>query len=75
MAGKHTPILGPYKLVIIAVKPDKRRRDIDNLVKAVSDVLQDTGLIEDDCLCQEVTAKWAKEGPEMLIILEKTDVI
>lgn len=73
--GKHKPILGFYRLTIEAVRPDKRRRDIDNLIKAVSDVLQDTGLIEDDCLCQEVTAKWVKEGPEMRVIVEKIDVV
>ena len=67
--------MGHYQLTIEAVRPDKRRRDIDNLIKAVSDVLQDTGLIEDDCLCQEVTAKWVKEGPEMRVILEKIDVV
>lgn len=73
--GKHSPILGQYRLTIEAVRPDKRRRDIDNLIKAVSDVLQDTGLIEDDCLCCEVTARWVKEGPEMQIIVEKVDVV
>jgi Holliday junction resolvase RusA-like endonuclease len=73
--GKHIPIMGHYQLTIEAVRPDKRRRDIDNLIKAVSDVLQDTGLIEDDSLCQEVTAKWVKEGPEMRVIVEKIDVV
>lgn len=73
LRNKTVPILGSYKLCIIAVKPDRRRRDIDNLIKAVSDVLQDTGLIEDDSLCQEVTAKWASNGPEMLIIVEKVE--
>ena len=72
---KITPVLGIYKLTIEAVRPDKRRRDIDNLIKAVSDVLQATGLIEDDSLCQEVTAKWVKNGPEMLVIVEKIDVV
>ena len=73
--GKHKPILGEYRLTIEAVKPDKRRRDIDNIIKAVSDVLQATGLIEDDSLCQEVTARWVLKGPEMLIIVEKIDVV
>lgn len=70
---KITPVLGTYKLTIEAVRPDKRRRDIDNLIKAVSDVLQTTGLIEDDCLCQEVTARWVKYGPEMCVIVEKIE--
>ena len=70
---KIAPILGPYKLTIEAVRPDKRRRDIDNIIKAVSDMIQTTGLIEDDCLCQEVTARWVENGPEMLVIVEKVE--
>ena len=73
--GKVTPVLGSYRLVIEAVRPDKRRRDIDNLIKAVSDVLQDTGLVENDCLCEEVTAKWVKDGPPMMVTVEKIDVV
>lgn len=73
--GQVVPILGSYRLLIEAVRPDKRRRDIDNLIKAVSDVLQDTGLVENDCLCEEVTAKWVKSGPAMLVTVEKIDVL
>jgi len=65
------PVLGPYRLLIEAVRPDKRRRDIDNLIKAVSDVLETTGIIENDCLCEEVTARWVNDGPEMLVTIEE----
>jgi crossover junction endodeoxyribonuclease RusA len=54
-------------LEIVAVKPDKRRRDLGNLEKAVSDLLQHMKIIEDDCLCQKITMEWAKSGPECLI--------
>jgi crossover junction endodeoxyribonuclease RusA len=70
---RPVPILGMYRLVIEAKRPDKRRRDIDNIIKSVSDVLESTGLIENDCLCQEVTARWVQDGPEMRVIVEKID--
>lgn len=73
--NKLTPILGNYRLTIEATRPDKRKRDIDNFIKAVSDLLQTNGIIEDDCLCEEVIAKWVKSGPPMLITVEKIDVV
>ena len=68
--SKPIPILGHYRLVINVKRPDKRRRDIDNLIKAVSDILEGAGLIEGDHLCQEVTARWVTFGPAMEVILE-----
>ena len=71
--AKAIPVLGKYKLTIEAVRPDKRRRDVDNLIKAVSDVLESTGLIENDCLCEEVIARWVEHGPPMLVTVEKVN--
>lgn len=71
--SRQIPILGQYKLLIEAVRPDKRRRDIDNLIKAVSDILEDTGLIENDSKCVEVIARWVDSGPPMLVTVEKID--
>jgi crossover junction endodeoxyribonuclease RusA len=68
-----TPILGSYRLQIDATRPDKRKRDIDNIIKAVSDVLQHTGIIENDHLCLEVMARWVKDGPPILISVEKIE--
>lgn len=71
---KGKGILGEYTLEIVAVKPDKRRRDLGNLEKAISDILQKTHVIKDDYLCQKITMEWAKKGPECLItVKEYTD--
>jgi crossover junction endodeoxyribonuclease RusA len=67
---KGQKIAGEYTLEIAAVKPDKRRRDLGNLEKAVSDLLQKVKVIEDDYLCQDIHLRWAKSGPECLIILK-----
>ena len=68
---KGQKITGKYTLEITAVKPDKRRRDLGNLEKAVSDLLQKVKLIEDDYLCQDIRLRWAKSGPECLIIIKE----
>jgi crossover junction endodeoxyribonuclease RusA len=68
---KGRKIAGEYTLEIAAVRPDKRRRDLGNLEKAVSDLLQKAGIIQDDYLCQDIHLHWAKSGPECLIIVKE----
>lgn len=69
--NKPVPILGKYKLLIEVQRPDKRRRDIDNFIKATSDLLEHAKLIENDCFCEEVTARWAGSGSNMIVTVEK----
>jgi Holliday junction resolvase RusA-like endonuclease len=69
--AKGQKLPGAYTLVISAVRPDKRRRDIGNLEKAVSDILQAAGVITDDCLCEDLRLRWVASGPECLVQLEE----
>ena len=64
---KHT---GAYKLTILAVRPDKRKRDLGNLEKAVSDILVSQNIVEDDSLCEWLEVKWVSTGPQCKIIIE-----
>jgi crossover junction endodeoxyribonuclease RusA len=57
------PVAGRYRLTVIATRPDNRRRDLDNLLKPVCDLLTTMGLIEDDHLAQEIRIGWSDEGP------------
>ena len=54
-------ISGPYRLEIRATAPDRRRRDIDNLLKPVSDGLMSAGVILDDSAARSVFAEWTDE--------------
>jgi crossover junction endodeoxyribonuclease RusA len=54
---------GPYAIAYVAQRPDNRRRDLGNLEKAASDMLQTLGVIEDDCQCQSISLKWAEGKP------------
>lgn len=42
------PLTGPVAVNIVCHPPDKRRRDIDNLLKSLLDSLQRAGLYRDD---------------------------
>ncbi len=67
-------IAGPYKLTIHAVRPDNRRRDLGNLEKAVSDLLQSLGIIENDCLAEMISMRWVTSGEGITVILEPAGV-
>jgi len=51
-------VLGPYSLGMVAYPPDRRGRDLDNIIKATSDALKDGGAIKDDKLCQRLSIEW-----------------
>src|SRR5674476_910299 len=65
---------GLYKLSIQASRPDKRRRDIDNLIKPISDLLQTIGLVRDDCDCEMVSARWVTTGDGVNVRIEAARV-
>ena len=55
-------VRGPYVLSITAHRPDRRKRDIGNLEKIVSDTLAKAGVVENDCLCEAIVSAWACSG-------------
>ena len=48
MAERVPTYRGPLDVCLAAAPPDRRRRDLDNLPKALLDALQRGGLYEDD---------------------------
>lgn len=68
-------IEGPYVLSI-AVQRDwrsKRARDVDNIIKPVSDALVKAGVVKDDSLAERVTAQWSDDlgGPAVVVIVQE----
>lgn len=47
-AGKFEPLVGPLEVDVTVYPPDRRRRDIDNVQKALLDALQHGGAYADD---------------------------
>jgi crossover junction endodeoxyribonuclease RusA len=48
LAGSECRCTGRLRVEIDAAPPDNRRRDLDNLLKAVLDALQHAGVYDDD---------------------------
>ena len=53
-------------VVIDTYPPDRRRRDIDNILKCLLDALQDSGIIKNDNLISELTIRRNKETKGMV---------
>jgi Holliday junction resolvase RusA-like endonuclease len=51
-------IAGPYRLTVLATRPDSRKRDLSNLLKATEDLLVKAGLVQDDSLCTDIQLSW-----------------
>lgn len=67
-------IQGKMKVTIEAWRPDNRRRDLDNLLKATLDSLTHAGLYYDDSLIVDLRIYWAPEVGGMLKVkIEELD--
>lgn len=51
-------VVGPYALTVRLCPPDRRARDLDNTLKALSDALKLGEAIQDDHLCQRIDLEW-----------------
>ena len=54
-------IKGPVWLKFTFGRPDKRKRDVMNLPKAIEDFIVAQGVIEDDSLVEKATVQWSEE--------------
>ncbi len=55
------PVAGKVALSIRLSKPDKRRRDLSNHIKAIEDLLVDMRLIDDDRNVERIDIAWGDE--------------
>ena len=63
-------IKGKVKFSVLLGKPDKRRRDLDNVgAKAILDRLVAHGIIEDDSLVESIFMAWADVSGAVVEIL------
>lgn len=56
-------VKGRYRLVLIFDRPDRRKRDLDGVLKAPIDILVKAGVTPDDSLCSRIVASWASDEP------------
>ena len=57
------PVLGRYCLNVVAFRPDRRDRDLDNIIKPISDLLTACGVIEDDHMADRINIEWSDTEP------------
>jgi crossover junction endodeoxyribonuclease RusA len=74
LAARPPSIIGKYKLSVNATRPDKRKRDIDNLIKPINDLLEHIGVVADDSDCDVVTARWVTAGEGVTVRIEPAGV-
>jgi Holliday junction resolvase RusA-like endonuclease len=71
------PVQGDYRLRIEVL--NESRCDLDNIVKAVSDLLQKMQIIENDRLCRGLIMEWVTSGPALRVTVtpleESKDVL
>lgn len=68
---------GPFRLTLTAVRPDRRKRDLDGLAKAPLDLLVKHQVIDDDSLCSSILLMWSASAPVkgggLSLIIEPAD--
>lgn len=53
---------GQVSLKILIIKPDRRRRDLDNYIKCVLDALVLNGAMGDDSLVEKIVISWHSDN-------------
>jgi crossover junction endodeoxyribonuclease RusA len=56
-------IVGHFAIAIEAERPDRRRRDLDNLAKPTMDALTHSGVITDDSFARRIILCWSDKEP------------
>lgn len=72
---KIRPVSGEISIWIGLVKPDKRRADASNRIKAVEDLLVAGGIIpdDDDRYVRRISAEWLADGPGCTILIQPVE--
>jgi crossover junction endodeoxyribonuclease RusA len=69
------PVIGRVEVNLIARIPDKRKRDLDNLLKSALDAITHAGIIEDDSVIDKLTierGEFVRGGELVVSIKEQT---
>ena len=64
---------GEVEVGVVAYPPDKRRRDLDNILKCVNDALTHLRAIEDDSLIRRAVQEWGeidRENPRVEVTIK-----
>lgn len=72
-AGRAAPLRGRLELVVDVFPPDRRRRDLDNLQKALCDALQHAGVYGDDSQIDRLEVRRGPVVPGGKVLVQVTE--
>lgn len=68
--GRKPPFTGSIALAMDAFPPDRRRRDLDNLLKSLQDALAHAGVFEDDSLIDLLVVRRCESVPGGQLVVQ-----
>ncbi len=71
--GPIATITKPVALDLAVGRPDRRRRELDNVNKAVLDLLQHIKVLEDDSLVHKLTSYWDEDTVRVRVAIYPMD--
>lgn len=71
IARFKSPLQGRLDVAIHAYPPDKRKRDLDNLTKAILDALDDCGIYCDDSQIDKLSIERKEKGGFVLVAISE----
>ena len=69
--GPFKTVEGLFDIELKFSRPDRRKRDLDNYHKVVTDFLQQAQIIKNDCNMRKTTSMWVadEEAPMGVVVL------
>lgn len=64
-----------FSVKILTDRPDRRKRDIDNFIKPVVDVLVKSGRVPDDHKMKSVLAEWRGFNKNVRVLTVEVEVV
>jgi len=61
---------GSFRISAQLVRPDRRKRDLDNRIKPLLDLLVGVRIIEDDCFAEMISVRWVSAGAPVSLVIE-----
>jgi crossover junction endodeoxyribonuclease RusA len=71
VSQKPGRINGPYVMSAQFLRPDKRKRDLSNLIKSLEDLLVSMNVIEDDSHAEMISLRWVTSGAPVTVHIQR----
>lgn len=76
-AADRLPLIGPLSVKVSLYPPDRRRRDLDNVLKALLDALQHAGVYPDDSLIEHLSVEKRDvvDGGKAVVVIRRRCIL